>query len=415
MTSRFRAAIFCVAVVGSAFAATAATDDRSLVAAIQAAGPSTPVADLTATVRHASACCRDSAVVATALAGWLHEGSAIYAHRRPTEATQFRSFLMATLGAFPPNDELFRYVRAALLFPDHPLDVAAAAVAARAFPRRAAELTPLMIRFLDPAFQDEPLDVTTPDLVYPPAHRSSARHEIVKTLAGFAANASAALPELEAIAKCTRCEAYASDMTVVQEAAKAAEIIRSSAPVAPAPHEMTGLRLLDPGQRRNISSRRLRLLDQDGNAFSFHEAGGRPFVLAFFYARCATASKCAMTLHHLGTLGRECESTLPRRVGIYGVTLDPFFDRPSLLRTYGTMHGMHFSPTIRLLTTASPDEPPPLIDELHVRVSYGAGSVNVHGVQLFIFDKKGRLAATVDEDMWSTADVKHALAMLADE
>ena len=47
--------------------------------------------------------------------------------------------------------------------------------------------------------------------------------------------------------------------------------------------------------------------------------------------------------------------------------------------------------------------------------NYGAGTVNQHGIQLFVFDKQGRLAAVCDNDSWSVSDVKNCLASLIDE
>ena len=49
-----------------------------------------------------------------------------------------------------------------------------------------------------------------------------------------------------------------------------------------------------------------------------------------------------------------------------------------------------------------------LRSELDLRVSYGAGSVSQHGIQLFVFDKHGKLAATHDNEVWTVADVRCA-------
>ena len=55
---------------------------------------------------------------------------------------------------------------------------------------------------------------------------------------------------------------------------------------------------------------------------------------------------------------------------------------------------------------------PRYFNQLQVRVNYGAGTVNNHGIQLFIFDKKGRIAAICDNDAWSASDVKKFLVNL---
>jgi hypothetical protein len=66
-----------------------------------------------------------------------------------------------------------------------------------------------------------------------------------------------------------------------------------------------------------------------------------------------------------------------------------------------------------LKNTGSPDAS--FFNQLQVRVSYGAGSINQHGIQLFVFDKKGRLAAVCDNDLWEVEDVYKIIGELAKE
>ena len=78
------------------------------------------------------------------------------------------------------------------------------------------------------------------------------------------------------------------------------------------------------------------------------------------------------------------------------------------------MYGVRFNKNMKFLKTE--DNPGAAFsNQLQLRVNYGAGTLNQHGIQLFVFDKKGRLAAVCDDDTWSVSDVKDCLSNLISE
>jgi len=141
-----------------------------------------------------------SAEISLALTGWLRENHPIYAGKLPTEANQFRGYLLAALGKFSANPELYHYVRSELQFAGHAFNIAAAASTARSFPEKAAELIPLLEPFLRGSYEDEWVDITTPQLNYPIVHPTRARHEIIATLQAFGAPAYRSIGLLDEIA-----------------------------------------------------------------------------------------------------------------------------------------------------------------------------------------------------------------------
>ncbi len=387
---------------------------------IRAADASLTLDELTTVVRAAKDCCADSTPLSLELTRLLRESHPVYSGRLPTDANRFRGFLLASLGALPANDELYDYVKAELRFGGHAFDIAAAAVAARGFADRADELVPLLEPYLADTFMDAQVDVTTPRLDYPLANPTTARREVIRTLAAFGARAAPLAPMLDAIERCPNCGTYASDEALPAQAADAARRIRAAASHGEAPDVHTStdapaLQLIDARQRSAPVAKSLPLVDQEGRTLKFADLQGRPFALSFLYSRCANPQKCVLTVRQLGLLAAECaDRGLAARVGVYGVTYDPQFDSPSILKRFGAMYGLKFDKNVRLFKTTD-DHSEELRDELALRVSYGGGSVNHHGVQLFVFDKKGRLAALQDNEAWSPTDVRGVLAKLAAE
>jgi cytochrome oxidase Cu insertion factor (SCO1/SenC/PrrC family) len=393
--------------------------DPALVRAIVVADGSYSLAQLTGIVE---ACNKrpPSAEIARALTGWLRENHPIYADRLPTESNQFRGYLLSALRGFPPNAELCQYVKSELSFAGHPFNIAAAAATARSFPDHAAELIPLLEPFLRDSYEDEWVDITTPQLNYPLVHPTRARREIIETLRAFGAPAYRLLPVLDKIAACKDCGTYGRDPSLQLRAKQAAEYLREITPPCcrkeiPGKPERHRLVLVEQEQRKALGANSVALIDQNGRTLKFSDFAGTPFVLTFFYTQCPNALKCVSTVHRLGQLEAEFAKTnFADKVAIFGMTYDPYFDTPSILEKYGKLYGVHFNDRMRFLRTpGSPD--PVLRDQLQLRVSYGAGSVNQHGVQLFLFDKRGRLAAIYDNELWSVADVKSCLLALVSE
>jgi hypothetical protein len=96
------------------------------------------------------------------------------------------------------------------------------------------------------------------------------------------------------------------------------------------------------------------------------------------------------------------------------MTYDWDFDSPAVLKKYGELYGFTFGETARFLKTID-YAGIAIANELQLRVSYGAGTVSQHGIQLFLFDKKNRIAAICDNDVWNVNDVRNCLQILEDE
>jgi protein SCO1/2 len=79
----------------------------------------------------------------------------------------------------------------------------------------------------------------------------------------------------------------------------------------------------------------LPLIDQHGAAITLR-GGGRVRVITFIYTRCPLPDFCPLMVQHLERVRRRvAEAALGSGVGFVGITLDPAFDSPEVLRAYG--------------------------------------------------------------------------------
>ena len=78
------------------------------------------------------------------------------------------------------------------------------------------------------------------------------------------------------------------------------------------------------------------LLDQDGRSRTSGSFAGRVLIVTFIYTRCPLPDFCPLMIKHLESVRRRAnEEGIGGRLALLGVTLDPAFDTPPVLRAYG--------------------------------------------------------------------------------
>ncbi len=172
---------------------------------------------------------------------------------------------------------------------------------------------------------------------------------------------------------------------------------------------------LEPSDRGTEILADINVTDQDGRSFKLSELGGRPFALSFLYTRCTNRNKCPLIATNMGQIQSLLESEgLDSRVRLVIMTYDPEYDTPDKLKRYGLRHGIRFTPNVSLL---QPDkqEKERFFDKLQVSVNFDGDEVNLHGIQLFLFDDHARFVRRYQSVIWDKAEVLTDLKRLADE
>jgi protein SCO1/2 len=172
---------------------------------------------------------------------------------------------------------------------------------------------------------------------------------------------------------------------------------------------------LEPKTRGASGFTKVRVTDQDGHALDLSELNDRPLALTFLYTRCLNPNRCPLVADRMAELQKLTETVgLDGKVSLVVMTYDPDYDTPERLREYGRSHGVRFTPTVRLLQP-DPAARDDFFDRLRVTVNYNAEGVNIHGLQLFLFDNKGRFVRRYQSLVWDNADVLADLKKLAEE
>jgi len=80
-----------------------------------------------------------------------------------------------------------------------------------------------------------------------------------------------------------------------------------------------------------------KLVNQDGEPFSLKQLRGRALLLTFIYTRCPFPDQCPLLSTNFAAVHKELErdAQLRPRTHLLSVTLDPAYDTPKVLRSYG--------------------------------------------------------------------------------
>jgi protein SCO1/2 len=82
------------------------------------------------------------------------------------------------------------------------------------------------------------------------------------------------------------------------------------------------------------------LVNQDGKRIRLQQYKGRALVLTFIYTRCPLPEYCTLMSNNFAEIDRELkkDETLYRRTHLLSVSIDPEYDTPKVLRSYGGAH-----------------------------------------------------------------------------
>jgi protein SCO1 len=225
--------------------------------------------------------------------------------------------------------------------------------------------------------------------------------------------------------------ASAGCSTLFAPATRTADPARNPAPACCLPHavsvgqskasatEGTGsllvTRWLPPAERNKALAPGLEFTDEEGSPVRPEQFAGQLLAVSFIYTRCQNPNKCARVTHTMTELQDGVQRAgLGGKVRLLLVTYDPEYDTAPVLKRYGAEHRVPFAQDMAMLHPAVKDKEK-FFDEWEVAVNFNSAGVNIHGLQLLLFDKRGRWVRTHHTLIWDNAEIIEELRLLASE
>jgi len=177
-------------------------------------------------------------------------------------------------------------------------------------------------------------------------------------------------------------------------------------PAAPVPNAVRNVHALNVGDSMPATP----FVDQRGRRFTFDEFRGKSVVLAFIYTRCRDPKECPAISTSFHTLQTRLANGPYHLVEM---TLDPSFDRPSVLAQYGTMFGADAA-----RWTFGTGNPATVLDfDARFGIDPFADQSQgfIHTERTVLIGPDGKIVDFIDQAGWDPADVAARLQQIGSQ
>jgi len=150
------------------------------------------------------------------------------------------------------------------------------------------------------------------------------------------------------------------------------------------------------------------LLTEDAKPFSTAELRGRATVLTFVFSRCPVPAYCPAMAIRFGELQAAIrkDPALAPTARLLSITLDPEFDRPAVLKSYGEAIGA--DPAFWRFVTGATDDVTALARAFSVYTERNGATLD-HTLCTALVDRDGRVVAIWRGNGWRADEVLAAL------
>lgn len=151
------------------------------------------------------------------------------------------------------------------------------------------------------------------------------------------------------------------------------------------------------------------LVNQDGKRIKVHNYRGKALLLTFIYTRCPIPDYCALMSDNFAKINRELQKqpALFQKTHLLSITIDPEYDTPQVLRSYGAAHtGKYSDETFSHWEFAggTKDEVKGIAQFFGLHYYAGEDQI-VHGLRTVIIDPNGRVFKVYRDNKWTTEEV----------
>jgi len=164
-----------------------------------------------------------------------------------------------------------------------------------------------------------------------------------------------------------------------------------------------------------------RLVNQDGQQIHLAQYRGQSLALTFIYTRCPLPEYCTLMSNNFHDIDVELQKQpdLQAKTHLLSVTIDPQYDTPAVLRSYGSAHTERYTAEKFdhwEFATGTPDEIRGLATFFGMRYFHESDTGTdeiVHSLVTAVIDPDGKVFKLYRENHWKPAEVLADLTQAA--
>jgi protein SCO1 len=153
------------------------------------------------------------------------------------------------------------------------------------------------------------------------------------------------------------------------------------------------------------------LKNQDGKEIRLHNYRGKALLLTFIYTRCPLPEYCTLMSNNFAQVDRQLQQNpeVYARTHLLSISIDPKFDTPQVLRSYGAAHTERYeNETFAHWEFASGEQVKDLAQFFGLRY-FAENDQIIHGLKTVIIKPDGTVAKVYTGNDWKPEDVANEL------
>ena len=153
------------------------------------------------------------------------------------------------------------------------------------------------------------------------------------------------------------------------------------------------------------------LKNQDGKDIRIQDYRGKALLLTFIYTRCPLPEYCALMSNNFAQIDRQLEQSgdVYNKTHLLSVSIDPAYDNPQVLRSYGAAHTERYQQeTFTHWEFASGEHVKEMAQFFGLRYFPEKDEI-IHGLKTVIIAPDGKVAKVYSDNKWKPEEVVNEL------
>jgi len=159
------------------------------------------------------------------------------------------------------------------------------------------------------------------------------------------------------------------------------------------------------------------MVNQDGKDIRLHNFNGKALLLTFIYTRCPLPEYCNLMSTNFADVDRALEKQpdVYSKTHLLSITIDPEYDTPKVLRSYGAAHTERYENETFAhwdFATGTKDQIKGVAQFFGLRYFQGNDQI-VHGLRTVIVGPNGKVVKVYRDNQWKPEEVVDEMIKVA--